>query len=253
VATVQKARVHLEIFGQARELEVPYVEGPATFDDLLTTARALSSAVTRIVVDDAAADGRTPSCRRGCTACCHHLIPVSAVEARALARLVAALPKERRKRVEKRFAAAVDRLAREGIAFGTGDERFLLRASKDGAAGWLEASAKWFGLRVPCPFLEDSACSIHGRAPLVCHEYLATSPAERCESLDGGAEILGRPLHGGEPLSAAAAMITGLPEQMIPLPLALEWVAAHGAALDGPFDGETLVEALLAGIEQEQA
>jgi Fe-S-cluster containining protein len=33
---------------------------------------------------------------------------------------------------------------------------------------------------MPCPFLEDESCSIHPDRPLVCREYLVTSPAELC-------------------------------------------------------------------------
>ena len=33
---------------------------------------------------------------------------------------------------------------------------------------------------MPCPFLEDESCSIHPERPLVCREYLVTSPAELC-------------------------------------------------------------------------
>ena len=33
---------------------------------------------------------------------------------------------------------------------------------------------------VPCPFLEDESCSIHPERPLVCREYLVTSPAALC-------------------------------------------------------------------------
>ena len=35
-------------------------------------------------------------------------------------------------------------------------------------------------LGIPCPFLEDESCSIHPARPLVCREYLVTSPAELC-------------------------------------------------------------------------
>ena len=31
-----------------------------------------------------------------------------------------------------------------------------------------------------CPFLEEESCSIHPDRPLVCREYLVTSPAELC-------------------------------------------------------------------------
>ena len=38
----------------------------------------------------------------------------------------------------------------------------------------------YFALGIPCPFLEEESCSIHPDRPLVCREYLVTSPAELC-------------------------------------------------------------------------
>jgi len=43
-----------------------------------------------------------------------------------------------------------------------------------------ELSLAYFALRIPCPFLEDESCSIHAERPLVCREYLVTSPPELC-------------------------------------------------------------------------
>jgi hypothetical protein len=34
--------------------------------------------------------------------------------------------------------------------------------------------------RVACPFLVEESCSIHPIRPLICREYLVTSPAEFC-------------------------------------------------------------------------
>ena len=43
-----------------------------------------------------------------------------------------------------------------------------------------ELSTAYFAMGVPCPFLEDESCSIHPERPLVCREYLVTSPAALC-------------------------------------------------------------------------
>jgi hypothetical protein len=43
-----------------------------------------------------------------------------------------------------------------------------------------ELSTAYFAMGVPCPFLEEESCSIHPERPLVCREYLVTSPAELC-------------------------------------------------------------------------
>ena len=45
---------------------------------------------------------------------------------------------------------------------------------------------EYFKPQIPCPFLEDESCSIYAERPFVCREYLVTSPAENCTTLNEG-------------------------------------------------------------------
>ncbi|WP_428671759.1 YkgJ family cysteine cluster protein [Reyranella sp.] len=93
-------------------------------------------------------------------------------EARALARLVDAMPVPRRTVIiHQRFDAAsrclgdlVDRRPR-----GTAKER-------------VEFSHAYFKLGIACPFLEDEACSTHPDRPMACREHLVSSPPENCRT-----------------------------------------------------------------------
>lgn len=252
-----RARVHLEVLGQERVVEVPYREGPSSLDDLLRAARALSASVTSIVLEAERAEGHQPSCRRGCIACCKQLIPISVVEARALARALAALPPKRRSVVRARFRAVVARLVEEGLLVDRGDGRHVLASAigsdGDARSRWLDASQRYFALGLECPFLVDRACSVREHAPLVCREYFASTPAELCDRLDGGARIVPRPIRTSESLASVAADVAGVDDALIPLFLSLEWSEAEGRALDGTYDGERLCEALFAAIDDEHA
>ena len=144
----------------AHPLTVPNAAVPAT-----AVLPALQGLVNEVV--GAAEAGKPISCRKGCGACCRQLVPISRTEGEALLALVEALPKERRKAVRARFAAAEAAIGRAGLA-----ER--------GSRNDRELSVAYFALGVPCPFLEEESCSIHRDRPLVCREYLVTSPAELC-------------------------------------------------------------------------
>jgi Fe-S-cluster containining protein len=126
---------------------------------------ALQGLVNAVV--EAAEAGKAVSCRRGCGACCRQLVPVSRTEGERLLKLVEAMPVERRKTLAARFAAAEAAIEGAGL-----QER--------GARSDRELSAAYFTLGVACPFLEEESCSIHPERPLVCREYLVTSPAELC-------------------------------------------------------------------------
>jgi Fe-S-cluster containining protein len=126
---------------------------------------ALQGLVNAVV--EAAEMGKAISCRKGCGACCRQLVPVSRTEGERLLQIVEAMPAERREALKARFAAAEKAIDAAGLAERQG------RSDRD-------LSSAYFALRVPCPFLEDESCSIHPERPLVCREYLVTSPAELC-------------------------------------------------------------------------
>lgn len=126
---------------------------------------ALQGLVNAVV--EAAEAGRSISCRKGCGACCRQLVPVSRTEGERLLQLVAGMPPGRRQWLSERFAAAEAAIAGADLTERKG------RSDR-------ELSAAYFALGVPCPFLEEESCSIHPERPLVCREYLVTSPAELC-------------------------------------------------------------------------
>jgi Fe-S-cluster containining protein len=147
--------------------------GPTRPRQLLPLLQALTNAVVDVGVKQAEAQGKKISCQKGCGACCRQLVPISEVEARAIAELVANLPEPRRTEVRQRFADAQRRLQDSGLL------KTLLERDQ-----WTD-QGRSLGLRyflqgIPCPFLEDESCSIHPDRPLACREYLVTSPAAHC-------------------------------------------------------------------------
>jgi Fe-S-cluster containining protein len=126
---------------------------------------ALQGLVNAVV--EAAETGKAISCRKGCGACCRQLVPVSRTEGERLLQLVEAMPAERRETLKARFAAAEASITAAGLKDRHG------RSDR-------ELSTAYFALGVACPFLEEESCSIHPERPLVCREYLVTSPPELC-------------------------------------------------------------------------
>jgi Fe-S-cluster containining protein len=244
-------RIHLRVLGQERELELPARAGTAPIAELLPTARELSRQVTALAVAHEEAEGRAPSCRAGCAACCRQLVPISVIEARALARAVDALPPARREAVRARFAAAIAALTRLGLLDPAAPPgRMVLRSAiADPRAAWGDVNRRYFAAQIPCPLLEDERCSLYEERPLVCREYLVTTPAERCAEL-GGARAIPRPTRTSEALATAVRELTGDPLPMLPLPLALEWSEAAGDRLERLADGENLFNHLISAVDE---
>ena len=144
----------------AHPITVPNASVPAA--EIVPVLQGLVNAVV-----EAAEAGKTVSCRKGCGACCRQLVPVSRTEGERLLQLVETMPAERREALSARFAAAEAAIDRAGL-------------KERGQRSDRELSVAYFAHGIACPFLEDESCSIHPERPLVCREYLVTSPAELC-------------------------------------------------------------------------
>ncbi len=180
-------------------ITVPSTAVPAT--DIVPALQGLVNAVVA-----AAEYGSTISCRKGCGACCRQLVPVSRSEGERLLDLIEAMPPERRAEIEERFAAAEAILEPAGVG-------------KSPDKTDRELSTAYFALGVPCPFLEDESCSIHIERPLVCREYLVTSPAELCAGpVQEGVTPVGVPK-----VSLAARRLQNDRDEWFPLALLLAW------------------------------
>jgi Fe-S-cluster containining protein len=189
--------------------------GPVPAADVVQALQGLVNAVVT-----AAEAGKAISCRKGCGACCRQLVPVSRTEAERLLSTVAALPAERRAVLKGRFAAAEAALAAADLKERKG------RPDR-------ELSTAYFALGIPCPFLEEESCSIHPDRPLVCREYLVTSPAELC----AGPEQEGVTPVPVPKVSLAARSLQDEREDWFPLALLMDWAKRRprdGARRTGP-------------------
>lgn len=246
-----RARVRLPVLGREREIEIPVIEGEASLMELLPIARAMSARATEIAIAAAAMEGSDVRCREGCAACCRQLVPISIVEARAIARAVDAMPPARRAAVRARFEAALGAMERVGLLDPRAPKGRLIagRAGADAEVAWREVAARYRAAEIACPLLEGERCSLYDDRPIVCREYLVTSPPERCAG-SGAPAVLPRPVRGSEAIATAVREYTGEPIPMVPLPLSLEWSDARGAILDGLTDAENLFHHLVAATDQ---
>lgn len=208
-------RLSVGDFQVAHPLTVPAGSVPATA--IVPTLQDLVNTVVAAAEEQVKTAGKTISCRKGCGACCRQLVPISRTEGERLLAVLDALPAGLRAAVQARFAAADARLAQSGLRDGLLDrERRAGRTDR-------ELSTAYFALGIACPFLEDESCSIHPERPLVCREYLVTSPAELCA---GPAQEGVSPVPVPK-LSSAARGLQDETESWFPLALLTAWSRMH--------------------------
>jgi Fe-S-cluster containining protein len=203
----------LRIGGRAMQVRFRVPAGRCGAEALLPDLRRLAGQVTDQAVVAVERDGQRVSCAKGCGACCRQMVPVSPVEARELARIVAAMPPRRAAAVRQRFADARQRMDPAGLGPARGHP-------DDDKAAYRAYSLAYFSQGVPCPFLEDESCSIHPQRPLVCREYLVTSPPELCAA------------PGASPV------------RMVPVSLRTWAVLSRAASDDGRLEWMPLIESL---------
>ncbi len=239
---VLNAHIRIRAEGREMELNLQVAQAPARPTELLPLLRDLSEAFIGFAVEDEAARGRTVSCRKGCGACCRQLVPLSATEARMLANLVDAMPEPRRSTIQARFDETLARLDAAGQL-----ER-LRRPESVTPQELSDLGREYFRAGVPCPFLEDEACSIHPDRPLPCREYLVTNNPALCAT-PGPETIRTVPMTAKVSVPLAMLDVTERRDisPWIPLVLALEWADAHPN--DPPeWDGPKLVETIFARL-----
>jgi Fe-S-cluster containining protein len=149
--------------------------GNTTLTELLPVLQNLSSNIIDSAAQLAGREGYNISCRLGCAACCRHLIPLSIFEAELLAEWIRTLPAERQAELALRFEATLVALRDSGLLV-----RMDTALAMPGSAEEKALAVDYLREGVACPFLENELCIIHPIRPLICREYIVTSPAENC-------------------------------------------------------------------------
>jgi Fe-S-cluster containining protein len=167
--------IKFSLFGAPVEIQMNVPAAPVKPTRMLPIFQAMTNEFLDIGVNASASKGETVSCTKGCGACCRQPVPISEMEAYHLSGLVEQMPEPKRTEVRKRFADACERLHKSDW-FNRMD-KFLELALPDR----LNLAIEYFNEQIACPFLEEESCSIHLDRPLVCREYLVTSPAENCK------------------------------------------------------------------------
>ncbi len=245
-------RVHLPIVGASAEVVLPVPGGKGNMTVVLPAARKLSQTMMATAVKAGEKAGRKVSCKAGCTACCYQLIPVSLAEAKSIVTALGKLPAAKQKAIKKRFEQLLARLEQEGMVSPKGDEPRVALVSKHGSDAserWSDVNGRYFELDLACPFLENDRCSIYDERPFVCREYLVTSDPKHCDELDARVVPVPRAAYLTYAVAAMIETLDGIRPAAIPLPLALEWMAARGDELLTQHDGKELLETFLREIE----
>jgi Fe-S-cluster containining protein len=188
--------------------------------------------------------GKVRSCHKGCAACCRMLVPLAVPEAFALRDHIHSLPDERRQRITERLAQTKTQLLSKGLWHRLLALGETIQPPDDLALEPLNRD--YYALRVPCPFLEDEACTIYDERPAACRELLVTTPAEWCDDyVKNPVEEIQPPVRIGTILGLLWGELSKTPPRLIPLPIAVEWAEQHRLENQPSWQGAALLDLAL--------
>lgn len=179
--------------------------GHVTVLDILPEIRQIADGLHQETLTNLERRGTPVRCRPGCTACCHHLVPVSEYEALSLARTIRDLPAAKRSKVVARFTRALGELDASGLLSRLTD---TFTNEPGNQSAMLALSMEYWSLSIPCPMLEDDLCSIHAHRPLACRSYFVTSSPDRCRAIYSSAPGP-EPVHHSADAGGALAAFSG--------------------------------------------
>ena len=174
----------LDVGGEHYELNLTIPATPVTPQRMLPVFQKLTNDIVARGIQRSNEAGKAISCKASCGACCRQPLLISEAEAYNLAELVESMPEERRRVIERRFREGIEHFVKLGWfeRFDGMSERAKAGPSKELGQEFVALLSEYIDQRVACPFLEAESCSIYEDRPLVCREYLVTSPAENCSS-----------------------------------------------------------------------
>lgn len=216
------ANATLMLFGRPVEITLSAPVDRVQLSAILPLIQGLADTVVDVAVAECDEQRIAISCKKGCGACCVQAVPLAPAEARFIRDLIEALPEPHRTVIRERFRAARDAVEQAGLL-----DTFMDTSGLD-SAQITELGLAYLKLQIPCPFLENQACSIHPQRPVRCREYLVTSSPEFCNGPEAAmitrvrlpAEVLSAMLAVGGEASHGIA-------RWIPMTVALEWADAN--------------------------
>ncbi len=230
--------LELDIPGDPACFSIMVADKPARLSDIVPLARDLSNSLALTMIQRLGARGDCVPCRKGCSACCNYLVPMSVPEAFRLAEELSAIPaSEGQPLIKSSIETAgkiLDNMPTDFDLSGSADENGLRS----------EEVGDWYaGLGLPCPFLSDGLCLRYEQRPIACREHLVTGSATLCDlASTEQAEGVKMPVSVLECLGRLTAELEQSDVEAVMLPLALPWAQENIERAGRTWPAPTMVE-----------
>lgn len=209
----------LDIAGKTVDFRIYVTAEQATLADIVPLAREFSTKLTTLFLENLREDGETIPCRKGCSACCNYLVPLSVPEIFRLREELLAMPSDYSVRILRSC------LDTAGKILGEKPRGFYLKNSSKSSQPHMGVVSEWYGgLKLACPFLSEDVCILYEQRPLACREHIATGTNLFCQpDHKDESTVAPMPISVVEAVGCLTAELENLDIEAIMLPLAFAW------------------------------
>lgn len=159
-------------------------------------------------------------CAKGCGVCCNQLVPLSLPELFFIVEQLRVMSPQQRFPILSRFDATEKQL----MACNLIQQLRSLDQTKNDRL----IAERYFHMNLPCPFLDQQACSIHPWRPVVCREFNALSDPNLCsDPFNNKISSISYPKRPSSILAKLFGMITNTAPILTPMPLLFESFEQH--------------------------
>lgn len=215
----------LDLFGSRHNYRIFISGKEARLSDIVPVARQLSTNLVLLMLETLGRENEGVPCRKGCSACCSYLIPLSIPEVFRFREEVLAMPQEKGREVLARCLEVSSRI----IGAVPGDASGAVESLAEGSVEAREVVEWYGGLDVACPLLSEDLCTHYNERPTVCREHIITGDSPACRDIPSdnssneGPHIPVMPVSVLQALGELAADLEGRDLEAVMLPLALPW------------------------------
>lgn len=231
--------LRIDIFGEPLLAKIGVSNCRATLSEMVPMARSLSDRIVSAVEKQLAANGKTISCRKGCSYCCHYIVAVLSAEAFLIRDEIMALPSDERNGILQNFLNAIERI--RSIKIPAYDTKAV---DGDSMKKCIENIADWHKkVDMPCAFLADNACSMYEQRPLICRECLTISAPATCKNdSDVNPESVELPVSITKAFTSAADKLEGETSGIALFPLLIPWCESNPQKAEKTWPAKMMVE-----------
>lgn len=217
---VKTIELELDIFGRPVRCSIDVADKQTRLADIVPIARTVSSKIAVTVLKKLREDGEIVPCCKGCSACCHYLTSLSVPEAFRLSDELLVMSAESGRAILESYLEAAKK-----ILDNMPGDFDIAEPTQINDQSQMSRLSNWYaGLKLACPFLSDSLCTIYERRPTVCRENIVRGLAEMCVvEGENGAQVVKMPVSIAEALAHLAAELEQSSVEAMMLPLALPW------------------------------